>query len=268
MAAHSAMPEILCTTDLTKASETAVLHALAHGDRLGARVSLLHVLGRGERDADAREKAKMAIEGNLDLAGGAKARILLPEGDFMEEIAAESARGYQLLVMGTHGPHGLRQSLFGAHILKLVRRAVVPSFVVQAESPVDQELSRIVMPVAGHKDIGRLLSTVALLAKAWAAEVHVFQLVRPGEQPSDELLANKLRMLDALRENGIRTVEANEPSTSFSVGFAKATVEYAQRVGAGAIAIMAHASEEYRYIADAEKERILANEARIPVICA
>jgi len=31
---------------------------------------------------------------------------------------------------------------------------------------------------------------------------------------------------------------------------------------------MAKASDEFRYIADAEKERILANEARIPVICA
>lgn len=268
LAALSHMLEILCTTDLTKASETAVLHALAIGDRLGARVSLLHVVGKGGGEAEAKEKAKAAIERAMEVAGGAQPRILLPSGDFMEEIVAESARGYALLVVGTHGPHGLRQSLFGAHILKLVRRSAVPCYVVQAETRVDRELSRIVMPVAGHKDIGRLIGTVAMLAKAMAAEVHVFQLVRPGEQPSDELLNNKLLMLDRMKEEGVRCVEANEPSTSFSVGFAKATVEYAQRVDAGAIAIMSHASDEYRYIADAEKERILANEARIPVICA
>jgi hypothetical protein len=232
------------------------------------RVSLLHVLGRGERDADAREKAKMAIEGNLDLAGGAKARILLPEGDFMEEIAAESARGYQLLVMGTHGPHGLRQSLFGAHILKLVRRAVVPSFVVQAESPVDQELSRIVMPVAGHKDIGRLLSNGGAAGQGLGRRGACVPIGAPRRAAQRRTAGQQAAHARCAARERDRTVEANEPSTSFSVGFAKATVEYAQRVGAGAIAIMAHASEEYRYIADAEKERILANEARIPVICA
>lgn len=263
-----AMADILCTTDLTPASDAALHHACAMGNRLGARVSVLHVVGKGQRDPEAKAKVEQAIRASLDQAGVGEPRILLPDGDFMEEIAAESRRGHQLLVMGTHGPKGLRQSIFGADILKLVRRSAVPCYVVQAEAPRDEELTRIVMPVASHQDIERLIDIVCVLAKAWAAEVDVFQLVRPGEQPSDELLRNKLRMLERLQSDGIRHTEVNEPSTSFSVGFAKATIEYAQRVGAGAIAIMAMASDEFRYIADPEKERILANEARIPVICA
>ncbi|MCB9183897.1 MAG: universal stress protein [Flavobacteriales bacterium] len=261
------MPDLLCTTDLSPASDTALTHAIALGDRLGARVSLLHVIGKQERDAGAKEKVKADIEAKLDRLG-AQARILLPDGDFMSEIVSESGRGHLMLVMGTHGPHGLRQTLFGADILKLVRKSAVPSYVVQAHSPVDRELNRIVLPVAGHAEIGRLLDTVCLLAKACAAEVDVYQLVRPGESPSDALLDNKLRMIERLQEEGIRHQEVNEPSSSFSVGFAKATIDYAKRVNAGAIAIMAHASDEFRYIADAEKERILANESGIPVICA
>lgn len=262
------MADLLCTTDLTPASDNALRHALAMGDRLGARISVLHCMGRGARGADAKAQARAAIEHQLEAAGAAGVRILLPEGDFMTEIGEESKRGHQLLIMGTHGPKGLRQTLFGADILKLVRRSAVPCFVVQAESPIDQELSRIVLPVAGHRDIDRLLDAVCLLAKAWAAEVHIFQLMRPGEAPSDDLLRNKVRMMERFEQEGIRHHEANEPSSSFSVGFAPATIGYAQRIGAGVIAIMAHASDEYRYIADAEKERILANEARIPVLCA
>jgi len=124
------------------------------------------------------------------------------------------------------------------------------------------------MPVASHSEIDRLLDAVCMLAKAWGAEVQVFQLMRPGESPSDDLLRNKLRMLERLQREGIAHVEANEPSTRFSIGFAPATIEYASKVKAGCIAIMSHASEEYRYIADAEKERILANEPGIPVLCA
>jgi hypothetical protein len=54
----------------------------------------------------------------------------------------------------------------------------------------------------------------------------------------------------------------------FSVGFAEPTIRYAQRIDAGCIAIMAHASDELRYLADAEKERMLTNEPGIPVLSA
>lgn len=263
------MKDLLCTTDLTPASRTALVHALALADRLGARVSLLHVLGKAERSDERKKQVMDAMEQQVAHAGGNEhVRRLLVEGDFMEGIVTESANGHGLVVMGTHGPHGLRQSLFGADILKLVRRSNAPSFVVQAESQPDPGLTRIVMPVAGHSTIGRLLDTVCELAKAHSSEVHVYQLIRPGEQPSDELLTNKLHMLERLDREGIQRVEANVPQTGFSVGFSGPTIAYAKEIGAGAIAIMAHASEEYRYIADAEKERILANEAHIPVICA
>lgn len=261
------MKDLLCTTDLTQASETALHHALMLGDRLGARVSLLHVMGKQDRSQARQEEVRVAMEKQLIVAGGDRLRLLMPEGDFMEEIVSESGRGHHLLVMGTHGPHGLRQSLFGADILKLVRRAAIASYVVQAESKRDAGLARIVLPVAGHANISRLMDSLCMLAKSFDSEVHVYQLIRPGEQPSDELLKNKLAMMQRLQTDGVRYVEANVPATGFSVGFSGPTIDYAQKIGAGLIAIMAQASEEYRYIADAEKERILANEAKIPVLC-
>lgn len=258
------MADILCTTDLSPASDAALLHALALGDRLGARVTLLHCVKSGKE----AEAARAVIASRLERSGATAVKVLLPECDFMEGIAAESGRGHSLLVMGTHGPRGLRQSIFGADILKLARQSAIPCYVVQEGGPPSAELGRMVMPVASHQDIGRLLDAVCLLAKAFTSEVHVYQLLRPGEEPSEQLLDNKALMLARLSHEGIRHVEANEPSTAFSVGFASATIAYAKRIGAGAIAIMAHASDEYRYIADAEKERLLANDARIPVLCA
>ncbi|MEO5584342.1 MAG: hypothetical protein ABIQ75_02715, partial [Flavobacteriales bacterium] len=71
-----------------------------------------------------------------------------------------------------------------------------------------------------------------------------------------------------LKKEGIAIKTVEEPSTSFSVGFSWPTIDYAKRVGAGCIAIMSVASDEYRYIADAEKERLLTNEPGIPVLCA
>ncbi|MFT3885884.1 MAG: hypothetical protein QM724_10780 [Flavobacteriales bacterium] len=171
------------------------------------------------------------------------------------------------MVAGTHGVHGLRQSLLGADILKLVRHVATGSLVVQQHSP-RKPIERIVLPVSGHADISNLMDGVCALARAYPAEVLVYQLVRPGEQPSDQLLANRSRMFDRLREENIPHRDVVEPSTVFSVGFAEQTIRYADSVGAGCIAIMAKASDEYRWIADAEKERLLANVPGIPVLCA
>jgi nucleotide-binding universal stress UspA family protein len=261
--------DILCATDLTAASDRAVRAAVMIAERSNIQVTLMHVLTKEERTAEAKELVLQRMHEQAATTGGSE-RIVhhLQEGEFMKRIVEETHHGHSLMVLGTHGPRGLRQTLFGADILKLVRQSAIPSLVVQEDSPTDDLLGKIVLPVAAHEDIDRLLALVCALAKVFASEVHVYQLMRPMEQPSDELLANKLKMLQTLAFEGVRHQEVNEPSSTFSIGFAEPTIRYAERIGAGCIAMMCHASDEYRYIADAEKERLLTNDALVPILCA
>lgn len=261
------MNDLLCTHDLSSVSDAALIYALPLADRIGARVKMLHVVRPGSPESEHIEVRKK-IQRSVDKVGGSEVvSINLVEGHFMKAIADESAKDYSMAVVGTHGPRGLRQNLFGSDILKLVRAMALPVLVVQEGTDCTKGIDRIVMPVAAHAEIDELLDAVSYLAKVYAAEVHIYQLIRPNEEPSKELLNNKTRMLHRLRTEGIRFVEANEPSDTFSVGFARPTALYAQKIDAGCIAIMSHASEDYRYIADAEKERMLTNEAKIPVLC-
>jgi hypothetical protein len=254
------MKDILCATDLTPAADIALHFALRIADRSTSQVTLLHVVDEGQ----ATGPDGLNHLGRLDdqvqrMNGTERVRKLLLEGNFMTRIAE---------VIGTHGPRGIRQTLFGADILKLVRRMARPSLVVQETTPTENTFDRIVMPVAGHHDIDGLVSAVAMLARLHASEVHIYQLVRPNEEPSPQLIANKERMMASLTEAHVRCVEVQEPPTHFSIGFAEPTIRYAERIGAGCIAMMAHASNDHRYIADAEKERLLTNDASIPVLCA
>ncbi|MCC6541742.1 MAG: universal stress protein [Flavobacteriales bacterium] len=261
--------DILCATDLSPTSDDAVRAADAIAIRLSKRTTLLHVLEKGERSDEGREQVLALMNAQSGKAGATERTTnKLRDGDPLKAIAEESKQGHSLLVLCTHGGKGLRQHLFGTDILKLVRHAATPSIVVQEGVRIEGLLKRIVMPVAAHADIDRLLDAVISLARSFDADVHVYQLVRPGEAPSPELLANKAKMLHRLSQEGIRHQDVIEPSTAFSIGFAQATIGYAEKTGAGALAIMAHASDEYRYIADAEKERILSNAPRIPVLCA
>jgi len=263
------MSDILCATDLTQAADIALHFALRIADRASSTVTLLHVV----KDGEATGPEGMAHKGRLDdhvkrMNGSERVRKLLLEGRFLDRIPEESARGHALTVLGTHGPRGIRQNLFGADILKLVRNLAGPSLIVQEHTQTDNTFDRIVLPVAAHSDISPLLDAVCMLARLHASEVHIYQLVRVNEQPSEQLLRNKLRMIERLNAEHVRHVEVSEPSSVFSVGFAEPTIRYANKVDAGCIAIMAHASDELRYLADAEKERMLTNEPGIPVLSA
>ncbi len=260
--------DILCATDLTPTSDQAVRAAVLVAGRLNTQITMLHVLMKQERSSEGKDHVLEMMRAQAAKADGTdRMAFKLLDGDFMKRIAEETANDHSLMVLGTHGPRGIRQTLFGADILKLVRHSAIPSLVVQEGTDTQHLLERIVFPVAAHADIDRLVDLVCALAKAFASEVHLYQLMRPMEEPSEELMANKLKMLDRFQQEGLRFVEVNEPSTAFSIGFAEPTIRYAQRIGAGCIAIMSSASDEYRYIADAEKERLLANDANIPVLC-
>ncbi|MCB9171093.1 MAG: universal stress protein [Flavobacteriales bacterium] len=261
------MKDILCPTDLTELGTIALDHAVQVAEGFEASITLLHVSGKNEQDGAAAEHVRKVLDAEVErVKGRASAKYLIINGHALPAIAHEAQRDHMLMVAGTHGARGLRQNLFGADILGLVRHAGIPSLVVQHGAPV-RPFDRIVMPVTGHTDIGMMLDTVIALARVWNAEVEVYQLVRPGGSPSERLMENKVRMLDSLAEAGVRHQEVNEPPTVYSVGFAQQTLQHAAQVGAGLIAIMAKASDEYRYIADAEKERMLTNAALIPVLC-
>jgi len=233
------MNDILCPTDFTAAAASAQRYATAIAAASNSSITLLHVLDKHHHQSDALASASAQMGTAADkLLRTVKVNEVFREGDPLKQIIAESGKGHALMVVGTHGPKGLRQSLLGADILKLVRQVSLPSLVVQAESPADPRMERILLPVAGHADINGLLDAVSHLAKTFSAEVHIFQIIRPGEAPSEHLMENKALMLARMEKDGIRRVEANVPSTVFSMGFAEQTIRYAQEIGAGCIAVM------------------------------
>lgn len=262
------MKNILCPTDLSATSLTGLHYADLVASRYAGSITLLHVLTKQELKGDSRETAMKAMEQQRSVVKHAPVELKYMEGEFIHEIAEESAKEHGLMVCATHGLRGLRQSLFGTDILKLVRRVEIPSLVVQQHSPLSNDLRIIVMPVAAHEHLEKLLAAVSRLARAFGSTVHIHQVDRPGEELSAELLTNRTRMTEWLSREQVPHLVVEEVPEQFSIGFAQSTIDYAERIGAGCIAIMSIPSEEYRFIADAEKERMLTNEPGIPVLCA
>ncbi|MFZ1658581.1 MAG: universal stress protein [Flavobacteriales bacterium] len=261
--------KILCPTDLTLAADIALTHAGHLAARTKAAITLFHVLTKEEL---AKGGQVQMNEHSANLAELAKKDVkvekLQREGATLKQITAESANGYKLMVAGTHGVQGFRQSMFGSDMLKLVRDSAVPTLVMQSFTTREPFTGRIVMPVAPHDDITPLLDAVCIMAKAYGAEVDVYQILKEGENSSNTLLRNKQIMHQYLDKQGVKHREVNEPVPKFYEGYAERTIHHANTIGAGCIAIMAKASGEHKKIADDEKQEIIVNKHGIPVLCA
>lgn len=260
--------KILVPVDFTKLSDKVIEQAAIFSNTAGSELVLLNVADKSADLASIKVKlAGKAIKASIKY--NVSCDSIVREGSIFREIQAEAEENdYLLLVIGTHGVRGLKQKLMGADILKIITKVPVPALVVQSTSPVRTSFSKIVLPVATHLAYNNILQAVVIIGKLFKSEVHIYSIERPGFGWPEQLKKNLEKTKEIFDENGIRYIRVNEKQTLLSVGFARQTLQYAQKTGADMIAMMSVSSEEYHYFAQQDKENMLTNDSGIPVLCA
>lgn len=107
-----------------------------------------------------------------------------------------------------------------------------------------------------------------LLKFALTNEYIVYTVLRPMESLSPEASGNKENACTFFRGIGVNFQTVEEEIKLVSFGFARQTLEFAHTKHLDLVAIMPHSSNQYRYMADAEKERMLTNEHGVAILCA
>lgn len=145
--------KILLPTDFSPASRAAIGPAHVLAQRFGATLELLHVyealplgipewnvLGRDGTPVAAREFVKNLAHAEMDkLLAELRGRGITVSGRVesgnawrvITQIAAEER--HDLIVVATHGYHGVQRFVMGSVAEKVVRHAPCPVFVVRAE---------------------------------------------------------------------------------------------------------------------------------------
>jgi nucleotide-binding universal stress UspA family protein len=259
---------VLVPTDLTDVASKAIRQAEIIAKKAGTSVSLLHVLNDKSPAKEAVERLLGIEAESVAKATGKACEVLIREGSIFEVIPEVSCdHCYDLMVIGTHGVHGMRQHLLGAYILKLVNKVRMPVLVVQKESALLNDFRTLVMPVSSHTDFIKEINAALYFAGLCQTEIHIYSIHKPGFDWPAQLLKNIEEAVNTFESNNVRIKRVKEEQSVFAQGYAKQTLLYAESVKADMISMISDSSKDYYYFAPADKEMMLLNEFRLPVLC-
>ena len=136
--------QILVPTDFSQSADDALAYALTLADQVGATVRLVHVFDDPDVGLYSDVYVPMPAEMRADIMANIR-RELTARATGHREVASEVLTGApvtaivnaakrqkcDLIVMGTHGRHGVAHMLLGSVAERVIRTAACPVLVVR-----------------------------------------------------------------------------------------------------------------------------------------
>jgi len=263
---------ILIPTDFSPVCENAIAHGIEMARFLDYSVCILHVIDKKDRQASpkenmdpeqftmqllkCREKYERLLPGHVD--------ILTREGNLftvINQVGKELKSG--LMILGTHGKQGL-QHLFGSHALKVVLDSPCPVVVVQKRS-FGKGYKKIVLPISSEIEPRQAVGWVMLMHNLFGSRIMIYQALEPDATMNNQMNSTTRQILAIFKENKIKCeVAFSEQSSDFSLQ----VISHAAAHKADLIMIMTMPALDLTgFSFTAWNEKIMFNEAQIPVMC-
>lgn len=255
--------KIIVATDFSPVSDTAIEHALKLASVTKGEVFVLHVLVENVGSEGA--KLKIAKQLETKNVGSVKVSSMVRIGNFINVIGDAAAEvGAQLIMMGTHGTRGIKQSLLGSDAMKVVSNSEKPFIVVQNKGIKDSGYDNIIVPLDMTEDSKQKLDEVADIAKYFNSKIHII-----AKHESDKSLFQKLKnnVRFAKKYYLEKGVDMNITVTEPKSNFEKEIFKYAKDIDADLIAIINTLNFNIlKGIFARREDQIISNDAEIPVL--
>ena len=258
--------KILVPVDFSEATYTVVLMAVYIALKNKMSISLLHVENNKSAPDPYRKIKELATQ--AEAGSNVKFNIILKQGNIFNEIAkAADDNQYKLMVIGSHGFKGLREKIFGADILKLLKSIPIPVLTIQKDCRIPENgFKTILFPASSHDSFSHKIEATIYFASLFGSEVHIYTVEKPGVEWSEEIIMNIRKAKSEFDLHGIPYKRVKESQEAFSIGYAKQIMDYAKRTNISLVALMANPTKEHYYFADSDKEIMLTNDSCIPVL--
>lgn len=251
---------ILVPWDFTEVSQNALEHAIVFAKRTNNDIALVHII-KSEKDTDKAQKDLEEVAKKNQEKYHINTKAIIREGSIFNSISeVASELEANLVVMGTHGMRGM-QKLTGSWALKVIISSQVPFIVVQ-EKP-QNAVENIVFPVDFRKETREKLNWVHYLSKYYQCKIHIFKRSDPALRKSIEgnIQFAKKYFQNHNIDYEITTEKSKHP-------FPVETINFAKEINAGLILIMTSRNLGFAdYVMGPDEQYIIANSAKIPVMC-
>jgi len=254
---------ILIPWDFTTVADYALLHGQKIAKGIGSKkIALIHITKKEKDNAEAMVRLEQVAKENASKMN-LEIEPLVREGSIFTtigEVAAEE--NAELVIMGTHGLHGM-QKLTGSWALKVIVSSKVP-FVVVQEPPKDQPLKDIVFPIDFKWENKEKLNWASYFYNYFSPKFHILKPNTTDVGFINKIKANITVARKFMEGKGmvyeICTAEGNK-------NFAVETIDFAKNMDADMILIVSTKNIGFAdYVLGASEQYIIANSAKIPVM--
>lgn len=258
----SSKKTILVPTDFTDVADYALQHAVRVSSVVREEVTLLHIVDKSEKIAEAKKKMeKLALETKTKY--NILPSTIVRQGDIFVDIAkvAEEVNS-SMVIMGSHRIKS-ESTLNDSIALKVITSSKVPFITIQ-EPPINRRYDEIIFPVDYTAENIEKHSWISYFCDYYVSRFH---LVKPNVTDPKLLAKVDMNMASARRyldEKGARyyvyTVPGKKP-------YAEEVLEIAANIRADLIVIMTtKVDNKSTYIVEPHEQYIISNASYIPVM--
>lgn len=255
---------ILVPWDFSKVAEFAFQHAVQYAEIIGGQITLLHIVKKEKDTIDAFKNLNKVAE-KFNTTYNIKPTAVVKAGNIFTTITdVASDVEAKFVVMGTHGIKGI-QKFTGSWALKVIAHTNSPFVVVQAP-PAHKSIETVIFPVDYRREIKQKLNQAKFLSTFYNLK---YFITLPEHYTSSDI--------EHKTKNNLRFIQAyfNKYDIDFEIthvegtkDFADATIKFAKETNPDLIMILTTKGiASIDYILGAEEQKIIANDAKIPVMC-
>jgi nucleotide-binding universal stress UspA family protein len=264
--------KLIVPWDFSPVTENALLYALKIGqfsDQFS--IDLIHVVESGglfskgkltEKEANEKLKADAA---RIKEKHGIDVRAIVQEGSIFHTIS-EHAFDVEasMVIMGTHGITGV-QKLTGSRALKVIAGSNVPYLVIQDAPTTERIFENVVFPLDYRVNEKERLRWAIKTAMQFNSRIHVFL-----PHATDSGIQKKINYNLAFAKKHFEAHNLSFEVHSAAKGgsYSAEIIKLAVDIEADLILIMTTPNLDFTdYIFGAQEQYVIANNAKIPVMC-
>ncbi len=254
---------IVVPWDYSQIAEFALLHAIDFALALQRDIILVHITKVEIDNAIHVERLNLIAEEVMHKYG-IRPGVIVRTGNIFTEIKQIIDEcGAKLAVMGTHGLKGL-QKFTGSWALKVITGSKAPFIVVQ-DKPSAADIRKVVLPLDFKLEERQKLVWAQFIARTFKCKFYLCYIENSDPQIRKRTQANIGAAIKFLESNQINYELQRLYGKD---GLANESINFAQSIGSGLIIIMTTKNIRFQdYVLGAAEQQIIANEAKIPVMC-